>query len=111
MNRSLVMSPDGGYMFPNHKAQTQLYDLLIQSNFPNRQGYSNIAYTKAAPQEKPLRTAVVSTTSPYLDRQALLMLRNRIVANDFKLAEGDFSPLEVSRPRNLPPCRSIRRKM
>ena len=77
-------------MYPNQKAQTLAYDLLLQSVFPGRVGSNDILYSKAPLAEKPLRNI---PGEHYQDKQDLLMLRNQLVANDLKLAEGDLQPL------------------
>ena len=77
-------------MYPNQKAQTLAYDLLLQSVFPERVGSNDILYSRATLAEKPLRNI---PGEHYQDKQDLLMLRNQLVANDLKLAEGDLQPL------------------
>jgi DNA replication ATP-dependent helicase Dna2 len=83
--------PDARFgMYPNHKAQTLAYDLLLQSVFPGRVGSNDLLYSKASLVEKPLRNI---PGEHYQDKQDLLMLRNQLVANDLRLARGDLQPL------------------
>lgn len=77
-------------LFPNHEAQVLAYSLMLESTFPGRQGLSAILYAKASQAETPLRA--VRDDSP-LRKQALLLLRNRIVANELRLAGGNMEPL------------------
>ena len=80
-------------LYLNHEAQTMCYDLLISSTYPDRQGNTSILYSSAPIEEKPLRNV---GKEKYLQMQELLMLRNRIVASELKLARGDFKPfLEI----------------
>ena len=76
-------------MYLNHEAQTICYDLLVSSTYPDRIGSSSILYCSVPPEEKPLRNV---PGEKYLLKQELLMLRNRIVENEIKLARGDFKP-------------------
>lgn len=82
-------------LYPNHEAQTICYDLLISSTFPKRNGLSSILYSKAPIVEHPLRNV---GEERFMPKQELLMLRNKIVANEIKLAQGDFSPLLAINP-------------
>lgn len=77
-------------LYQNHEAQTMCYDLLISSTYPDRTGYNSILYSRAPIEEKPLRN--VDTGEKYLSKQELLMLRNRIVASELKLARGIYEP-------------------
>lgn len=77
-------------LYPNHEAQALCYDLLITSTYPERTGYNSILYSYAPIEEKPLRN--VSSGERYLIKQELLMLRNKIVASELKLARGIFDP-------------------
>lgn len=77
-------------MYLNHEAQTMCYDLLISSTYPERIGYSSILYSSTPIEEKPLRN--VDAGEKYLSKQELLMLRNRIVASELKLARGIYDP-------------------
>ncbi|MBN1188099.1 MAG: AAA family ATPase [Bacteroidales bacterium] len=76
-------------LYPNHEAQTLCYDLLVSSVYPDRVGVSSILYSNASSEERPLRNV---TGERYLSKQDLLMLRNKIVANEMKMAKGDFKP-------------------
>lgn len=76
-------------LYQNHEAQTMCYDLLISSTYPDRVGYSSILYSSVPAEEKPLRNV---PGEKYLSKQELLMLRNRIVSNEIKLARGEFGP-------------------
>ncbi|WP_282782608.1 AAA domain-containing protein [Phaeodactylibacter xiamenensis] len=80
----------GRVLFGNHQAQTLCYDLLLQSTYPDRIGNNHILYSSASIEEKPLRFV---SGSHYMEKQAILMLRNRIVANELSLAEGDENPI------------------
>lgn len=82
-------------LYPNHKAQTICYDLLIRSTYPERKGLSSILYSKATVAEQPLRNVA---EEQFLPRQELLMLRNQVVANDLKITQGDFSPVHALNP-------------
>lgn len=75
-------------LYPNHEAQTMCYDLLISSTYPDRIGYNSILYSSAPLEEKPLRN--VDAGEKYLSKQELLMLRNRIVSSELKLARGIY---------------------
>jgi len=77
-------------LYPNHEAQTMCYDLLISSTYPDRIGYNSILYSSAPIEEKPLRN--VDAGEKYLSKQELLMLRNRIVSSELKLARGIYEP-------------------
>ncbi len=76
-------------LYLNHEAQTMCYDLLVSSTFPDRIGASSILYSSAPLEEKPLRNVA---EEKFLSKQELLMLRNRIVSGELKLADGDFKP-------------------
>ncbi len=75
---------------PDHEAQALAYSLLLESTFPNREGWSAILYAKVSPKEEPLRQVQHDTP---LRKQHLLMARNRIVANELRLARGVLEPL------------------
>lgn len=77
-------------LWKQDNAQTLCYDLLLESVYPNRRGQSAILYGKATPIEQPLRN--VNENRPF-EKQALMMLRNRIVANELRLSYGDFAPI------------------
>ena len=80
-------------LYQNHEAQTMCYDLLISSTYPDRIGESSILYSNVPLEEKPLRNV---PGEKYLSKQELLMLRNRIVFNEIKIARGEFNPfLEI----------------
>lgn len=86
---------------PYHEAQALAYSLLLESAFPGRQGLSAILYAHASPAETPLRA--VREDNP-LRKQALLLLRNRIVANELRLAGGDMRPLDSIHPDTFGPA-------
>jgi DNA replication ATP-dependent helicase Dna2 len=73
--------------WPNHEAQAMCYDLLLDSTYPNRTGTSSILYSAASLDEEPLRGV---DEGKFLNKQDLLMTRNRIVANELELSEGNF---------------------
>ncbi len=79
-------------LHPADRAQTICYDLLLQSTYPSRIGNAFLLYSAAPPEQTPLRQ--VPGNGP-LPQQELLMLRNRVVANELKIAAGDFSPIEA----------------
>lgn len=80
-------------LYQNHEAQTMCYDLLISSTYNDRIGDSSILYSSVPAEERPLRNV---TGEKYLSKQELLMLRNRIVCNEIKIARGEFGPfLEI----------------
>lgn len=88
-------------LYGNHQAQTLCYDLLLQSTFPDRIGNNHILYSSASIEEKPLRFV---SGDHYMDKQAILMLRNKIVANELSLAAGDANPVRrlLKEELNLP---------
>ncbi len=87
-------------LFPNHEAQALAYSLLLESTFPKRHGLSAILYAKATPAEKPLRAV---RDDSYLRKQAILLLRNQIVANELRLAAGDTSIYAAIHPERIGP--------
>lgn len=76
-------------LYLNHEAQTMCYDLLVSSTYPDRMGFSSILYSSTPLEEKPLRNV---PGEKIISKQELLMLRNRIVENEIKLARGDSKP-------------------
>ena len=74
-------------LYNNHEAQALCYELLLDSTFPDRTGSSSILYSSAPIEEKPLRSVA---KEKYISIQDLLMLRNRIVASEMKMAKGLF---------------------
>lgn len=76
-------------LFLNHEAQTMCYDLLVTSTYPDRMGYSYILYSNAPIEDKPLRNVA---EEKFLSKQDLLMLRNKIVSSELKLAKGVYEP-------------------
>jgi DNA replication ATP-dependent helicase Dna2 len=72
-------------LWSNNAAQVECYNMLLESVFPGRVGESSILYSRAPLQEEPLRNHS-STTSL---RQTLMMVRNHILINEFRLAGGD----------------------
>ena len=105
LRKDIIEMKAGNYhatgLFPNHEAQALAYSLLLESAFPGRQGLSAILYAKASPAETPLRA--VRDNSP-LRKQAILLLRNRIVANELRLASGNMKPLENLHPDTFGPA-------
>ena len=105
LRKDIIEMKAGNYhatgLFPNHEAQALAYSLLLESAFPGRQGLSAILYAKASPAETPLRA--VREDSP-LRKQAILLLRNRIVANELRLAGGNMEPLTNLRPDTFGPA-------
>jgi len=76
-------------LYLNHEAQTICYDLLVSSTYPHRTGYSSILYSSVHVEEKSLRNV---SGDKFIQKQDLLMLRNKIVANEIKIARGEFKP-------------------
>ena len=68
------------------------YDLLVSSTYPDRMGFSSILYSSTPLEEKPLRNV---PGEKIISKQELLMLRNRIVENEIKLARGDSASFNV----------------
>jgi DNA replication ATP-dependent helicase Dna2 len=109
LRKDIVEMKSGNFhatgLFPNHEAQALAYSLLLESTFPGRYGLSAILYAKAAPAENPLRA--VRDDSP-LRKQELLLLRNRIVANELRLAAGDTTPFDNIQPDTFGPAPSFK---
>lgn len=82
--------PFPGEIKPEHAAQGFLYTLLLQEVFPERRGATSIFYSADAKSGKPLRDI---NEAQLHKKQALLMLRNRVVAIELCLANGDIAPL------------------
>lgn len=105
LRKDIIEMKAGNYhatgLFPNHEAQALAYSLLLESAFPGRQGLSAILYAKASPAETPLRA--VRDNTP-LRKQGILLLRNRIVANELRLAGGDMKPLDSLHPELFGPA-------
>jgi DNA replication ATP-dependent helicase Dna2 len=74
-------------MYHNHEAQVLCYNLLLESTFSDRVGNGSILYSSAPSEESPIRSAAPER---HLSVQDLLMLRNKIVASEINLAQGDF---------------------
>jgi DNA replication ATP-dependent helicase Dna2 len=87
-------------LFPNHEAQAMAYSLMLETTYPGRKGLSTILYAKATRAENPLRHV---REESHFRKQQLLLLRNRIVANELKLAAGDMSVLEQIHPDTFGP--------
>jgi DNA replication ATP-dependent helicase Dna2 len=79
-------------LYHNHEAQALCYELLLDSTYSNRTGSSSILYSSAPSEEMPLRSVA---KEKYISIQDLLMLRNRIVANELSMAEGNFTAISV----------------
>ncbi len=88
-------------LYPNHEAQALVYSLMLESTFPGRRGLSAILYAKATPSEKPLRSV---REDSHLRKQQLLLLRNRIVANELSLAAGDTDVFNKINPETFGPA-------
>ncbi|MCC7466426.1 MAG: ATP-dependent helicase [Saprospiraceae bacterium] len=82
-------------LYPNHEAQALAYSLMLETTFPGRKGVSAILYAKATRAENPIRGV---REESHLRKQQLLLLRNRIVANELQLANGKTEVLEQMRP-------------
>jgi DNA replication ATP-dependent helicase Dna2 len=87
-------------LYPNHEAQALAYSLMLESTFPGRRGLSAILYAKASPAENPIRSV---REDSYLRKQELLLLRNRIVANELRLAAGDTAVFNQIHPDTFGP--------
>jgi len=85
-------------MWQNNLIQTILYDLLIQSVFPNRKGESYICYSS---DDKPLR-AYPGTEWIYQQQQAM-DVRNIIVTHLFRIANGDLHEI-INESKNIEEC-------
>ncbi len=86
--------PDGRGPWPNDAAQALCYELMLDSTFPGREGAGCILYCSDASGGTPLRRVESKTSS----RQNTLMVRNRIVSLERRLASGDASVLDSIRP-------------
>jgi len=87
-------------LYPNHEAQALAYSLMLESTFQGRRGLSAILYAKASPAENPIRSV---REDSYLRKQELLLLRNRIVANELRLAAGDTAVFNQIHPDTFGP--------
>ncbi len=92
-------------LYPNHEAQALAYSLMLESTFEGRRGLSAILYAKASPAENPIRSV---REDSYLRKQELLLLRNRIVANELRLAAGDTSIFNQIHPDTFGPVPSFK---
>jgi len=103
-HKDIIEMKSGNYhatnLYPNHEAQALAYSLMLESTFPGRQGLSAILYAKATRAENPVRG--VREDSP-LRKQALLLLRNQIVANELRLAAGNTDVFERMHPDTIGP--------
>ncbi|HSV96932.1 MAG TPA: AAA domain-containing protein [Spirochaetota bacterium] len=86
--------PDGRGPWPNDAAQALCYELMLDSTFRGREGAGCILYCSDASGRTPLRHVESKTSS----RQNALMVRNRIVSLERRLASGDTSVLHSIRP-------------
>ncbi|MCK5742737.1 MAG: AAA family ATPase, partial [Chlorobi bacterium] len=82
-------------LWSNHLAQTTGYNLLVDSTFDRRSGYSQILYS--SDDTNPLRNA------PNIQgkKQELMIHRNHIIAGERRLAEGDSSLLSNLGPEEF----------
>lgn len=87
-------------LYPNHEAQALAYSLMLESSFPGRRGLSAILYAKASPAENPIRSV---REDSFLRKQQLLLLRNRIVANELRLAAGNTTVFDQIHPDTFGP--------
>jgi len=92
--KSTSYPPQTG-IYPNDEAQVILYYLLLSSTYKNKKGNSYILYSSA--QKDNLR---VTTQEKIYSIQELITLRNKIVATDFKIANGDFTIIETILKQN-----------
>jgi DNA replication ATP-dependent helicase Dna2 len=83
-------------IWPNHLIQLSSYNLLLDSSFPNRTGSSSILYSKADIEE-----ALRNAPNIIQSKQDALMLRNRIVAIEHKLAKGEHELIQQINPTNF----------
>jgi DNA replication ATP-dependent helicase Dna2 len=75
--------------WPNHKMQVVCYDMMLESTYgKGRQGSNAIFYSKCT--VLPYRNLV----SEHVEKREALSIRNEIVANIYKLAVRDFTPLQ-----------------
>ncbi len=103
--KEIVEMKAGNYhateLYPNHEAQALAYSLMLESTFPGRTGHSTILYAKARPSEKPLRAV---RDDSHLRKQKILLLRNRIVANELRISAGDTTVLNRIHPDTFGPA-------
>ncbi|MBN8676633.1 MAG: AAA family ATPase [Chitinophagales bacterium] len=104
LQKDIVEMKAGNYhltsLYPNHEAQALAYSLMLESTFPGRKGVSSILYAKATRAENPIRGV---REDSHLRKQALLLLRNRIVANELKLASGEMDVFNKIHPDTFGP--------
>ena len=90
--------PGGTALWRAHQVQVACYDMLLTSVYGReRRGTSALFYSAGGPY--PLRNFLSSS----LDRQEILALRNELIDRVYRLAEGDFSPLEDLCPERFGP--------
>jgi DNA replication ATP-dependent helicase/nuclease Dna2 len=82
-------------VWPNHLAQTTAYNMLLDSAFENRSGYSQILYSQD--MDYPFRNA--PNIIKY--KREVIELRNWIVALELSFASGKYSVLESLNPRDF----------
>jgi DNA replication ATP-dependent helicase Dna2 len=75
----------------DHEAQTQVYALLLEATYRRMPTISAILYSKARPEELPIREVYCGTN----DRQNVSMVRNFIVAQLHQLAQGNPQPIQT----------------
>lgn len=91
-------APGGTALWRAHQIQVACYDMLLTSVYGNkRKGTSALFYSAGGPY--PLRNFLSSSA----DRQAIVALRNELIDRVYRLAEGDFSPLEDLTPERFGP--------
>ncbi|MCX5817969.1 MAG: AAA domain-containing protein [Proteobacteria bacterium] len=81
----------------NHAIQAECYNMLIESAFPGRKGMTSILYSKANSDGFPLRYLNESLWN----KQKALRIRNRIVANEYKLANNNYDAIFKIKPQTF----------
>jgi len=93
-------SKDGAFIktgtYINHFAQVTVYNMLLETCYPDRKGSSAILYSKD--HEYPLRNVPNFKKM----KQELIMARNQYLALEYKLAEGDNSIFKMLDADNFP---------
>jgi DNA replication ATP-dependent helicase Dna2 len=82
----------------NNAAQVTAYNLLLDSCFEERSGDSSILYARDA--ERPLR----NVPNDRAQKQHLIMLRNRIICQDYALLSRNFKPFRALHPEHFGPA-------
>jgi len=81
-------------IWQNHMAQVVCYDLLLQSVYgKERTGYSMVFYSAA--EKEPLRNALFGKR----EIKSIIMLRNQIVSNIYKIANNNLDFIELVQDR------------